>query len=515
MHQRRERSARIGRAAVVVALFLGAALRGYAEVSTYFDPVDSPSSNTVLQALRVMEVYPESRWAKAGIRVGDTVLGRDGSRLRGLRDMWASAYVARTTSVVRLNFLRDGKRFDVTVNPDPAVRREELVIWPENRRTIPRLLRSVPDLPESIIGLTLTSDDTTRDAYLKHFRDLLNSDGSLPWNTAFNVLTCLSPRTLNAIDTVLERPDKTATVPWLKDFVIAHFLLARERYAEAARLLNGPFLRIQHVDPFLDQVVEFYRRIATTPPSEELGVPLDRYGVDAVFFVLNYPYPVLPERRTTAFSSDPDYAHLFDMATTDDTGSPPADLAKAAYDGVVPLRGCESYVQNVKMSFLAPESQGGWPYRSAMLFERGSNWELVDQLLVRLKEKPERSVETALSLVAPSYIGEEPEAFKKAFTIIYAAGTREAACAHEILLGVKDVHTNVNLSLDQTRLELDCFLPKAPFYRWLAKQSPRFGERVSRGSVLRVQQRVVDLAYYCASMPVVLLDAVERWSRRQ
>jgi hypothetical protein len=64
------------------------------------------------------------------------------------------------------------------------------------------------------------------------------------------------------------------------------------------------------------------------------------------------------------------------------------------------------YVQEIKLSIVAPKTQGGWPYRSFLVEDDASREMVTDTLTARFKAKPDSIL--AFALICPAlYAGDE------------------------------------------------------------------------------------------------------------
>lgn len=442
-----------------------------------------------------------------GIRLNDLVIGINGHRVRDLAEAAFVHYShdERTDAVVTL--VRGDAVTNLTIRP----------LFP-NRRAFVKLRSAGPPIAGLLKAWNVSLADIFgapppalgADAATGAIGDVLeafNAAEPVPRVQPFMTIEYLPARAQDALWALADRKNP-ADREWVLPFLQVFASLVTERYDEAGHLITRHRLLDRNVDPFLDRLVVFYQALVDHRVAAGKGLSPAAYNVDAAFFALCYPYPVGGTNTTRSFAADPDYQVLFDKATSGLTTFTEELRSKAyAYANPVSSNNAEIYVGQVKAALLDADDHGGWPFRSSLVYSEPERSKTISLLLARLDEKPDRTVETALALLAPSMMANNEAAFRRAYTIVAAAGDREMACANELIKDTEQFWSRKPDVLRHARQAIDAGRPLSEVYQCLRKLSPTVDRRLANGACQRVGTFVQDASFYCHSYPIVVARA--------
>ena len=442
-----------------------------------------------------------------GIKPGDLVIGINGNRVRDLTEAAFIHYShdERTDAVVTL--IRERNVTNLTLRP----------LFP-NRRAFVKLHSAGPPVADllkawnisltEIFGMpppTLSSEPAA--GAVQDVLDAFDATGPVPRVLPFMAVEYLPARAQDALWS-LAACKAPADREWVLPFLQVFARLVTGRYNEADALIVKQHLLGRNIDPFLDRLAVFYQAVAARGRSPAKTLSPAAFGVDVPFFVLCYPYPVTATHTTRSFDSDPEYQVLFDKATSGLTVFTEELRSKATrYANPGTNNDTEVYVGQVKAALLDGDNHGGWPFRSALVYSEPNRGRVIAQLLARLDEKPDRTVETALALLAPSIMANNETAFRRAYTILSAAGDREEACANDLIKSTERFWSAKPEALRRVRQTIDAGRPLPEFYQCLRKLSPTIERRLANGACQRAGTFVQDASYYCHSYPAVVARA--------
>lgn len=493
--------------------------------------VTNPGPYTVL----IEAVMDGSPAQKAGIRPGDQVIALDGVRVRTTREYIHYIRKVSTRPQVQATIRRGSEHLTLTVGVLPDTRTTGCAI----RDHGPSLWKMLYEIWAITPVMVLELPAKTKDAEPDLTTDLVAAftDYSPP---PVNPLTRRMASFPARAQEALWRGGATRTearTKWVIGLLKTYGALTTERYADATNLISRSGLLRGMGEPFLDGLPGFYGRLAKNPPSAQQGLPFEKYGVDAAYFSECYPYPVMAERRTDWFSFDPDFARVFDLATSGDTASLDelhenglrycnkyccqsvndycsGEPDKARYDTAAASDpGFQTALNNyyigcVQAAIIEPGRYGGWPFRHPALYDATSRTVLLAALKEQLTKHPEKQVLTAFALLAPSLVVDDVDAFSKSYQLLFDAGTRELATANQIIdLTLKSWHLGRPRQLAVQR-SVNKNVPVPEVYTVLCRLSPEIQKRAHEGCYYRDDLTVQDLGDFCLENPNLVARAI-------
>jgi hypothetical protein len=476
-----------------------------APISLYFDSLNTNGVSPF--CIRVEKVLEGSPADRAGVEIGDRIVGVEGKRVRDERE-----YGMIVRCYPNLSEL------SVTVQRGTEFVNLKFTDLPENRITGCGLVNEPPtgvwDILESRLGIQI-SDAFKADAK-GTAPDVLGDlmEGFSAVKPRFSArpdtlqVAGLPPRAKEAFWRLGARKTD-ATRQWVLDFIEVYKAMIEEKYKKATDLMAAKRLQTTAPHPFLGQLLWFYGKIAANPPSEAKGIPLQSYGVDPLYFALCYPYPIMLERRTDWFAFNPGFRDAFD-AGTGGNSSPDEDLGTLAerFQARPGASLGERYHGCVRSALVALESHGGWPYRSSSIMNDATATNVYAELLERTKTNADEKVSLAFALLIPSVKFQDMRTFTNAYATICEAGTREMGTANAILFnGIRFSQWNRDAMMARRRAIEERYGYPA-FYKALSKLSPEFERRASLGYYFRQGQFVDGLSVWCVLSPDVVARAL-------
>lgn len=488
--------------------------------SAYFDSVTSITSapsDFFIQVSSVRRGLPADR---AGLKAGDSIVGIDGVRVRNLKEYNLIRFFYDQRPAVALTIVRDGKLMALTI-PDPKPVRYGGFDMTDHTPRFLAALKSAGILtddlfPEPFPGIRSAATNDLINLLVEPFLDA--EDTSLePGSDTAIALSSFPARGQEEIIALLAT-NTPADREWVRGLLKVYGRLLFEKPAEAIRMMNEATLSARQPKPFLGSLLQFYRKVAEHPMSQDEVAPLKAYQVDAHFFALCYPYPITPGTRPYTFPADPTFQDNFSKAFT---GSKTRVIFQDELAGVaMTLAGLkegdpvERYMRQVKAAVLDFENHGGWPYRSALIWSASQSDTMITGLVQRLAQRPEERTEIGLSLIGPSMIAGDEETFRQACGITLEAGPKISALTHWIIDAAISVRGNlppghwreIAISTDNARR-----IP--PVYAYLQRTSPGFERRCSAGWSMidgAFHGDVVGPSSYCFAMPLVVAKALEK-----
>lgn len=490
---------------VVCVVLASAASLPAAEVARYFDdaaPVRTPPASFYVRVTQVEAGLPADR---AGIRLDDRIIGIDGLRVRNIPETtFLRHYYDRRTNLV-LTLVRDGAITNIPVQSLFPVRRLGIQ-FTETAPALDAVLKAWTLSWQDVFGVAPPRLAADAGGLPKELLTAFAVEDPVPRILPFMRMECFPPRALEALlDPAQDHsPARRESV---RHLLQAYACLLAGKYPAATSLIADPRLFEQDSDPFLRQLAGFYKALAERPVSRE-GIQVSRYGVDLAFFVMCYPYPLVPEVSGSGPVFDAEFQARFNKASSGlDLFSD--DLNRDAHLYLAKERGtAEEYVGQVKASLLDLENQGGWPFRSYLIYDKAKRPVILNQLLARLDEQPDRILETAFAILAPAMIERNTAAFERAYAIVAASGGREAGFAND-LIRLTERHWGLKTGRHREVMRrIGAERPQAAIYEYLASASPAFRRRAEAGAMLRNGTFVEDLGYACSHMPDIVARAI-------
>ena len=493
--------------ALVLTLF---PVRAFAEVVCYFEGTrsDLPApSGLCVRVISVSKALPADR---AGIKVGDIIIGLDGQRFRTMTEFAFLRAFQDQREGMLLTIVRDGKVMDINMPSVLAGRRggmsaSDYAIGTEAKAVAWALSW------EDIFGLSppLAGPSAASNAAPPSVAALGLPNASV-WVQPFVSIKCFPARGCDAIRALRTRPDP-AVKEWVVQLMRVFDHLLYERYDEADALIRKQRLLEKKIDPFLDRLVLFYKALIDHRISAKKGVPMDLYEVDIPFFALCYPYPVLREESKIPFARNPAFQKLFYKASSGSHGFDEelAAVALAEYSEADTEPNTDHYLKQVIRSLLDEQRHGGWPCNSELVRDEKTCRQVLSELLLRLRTNPTNATEIALAALAPALILNDEAAFRDAYSFAAGTGGLVSGFANAI---VRATRRWWRLDPDQFRniqLEIDGRRGKSDFYRYLQTASPGFNYRASEGYYIRYGTFVQDLNSFCSSRPYLVAKAIE------
>lgn len=439
----------------------------------YFDAVDvagPPPTNFVLRVTSVTDGGPA---AHAGLRDGDLIVALDGLRTRREKDWRLARYREQAGTPMRLDISRNGAWATVTVAHLLAGRKALFGIEEQSTAVVPRLLEW---------GVRIEPLPTHDEAYAP-----ADGRGDAEPNASYGLCSRSWSVVNDAPGRVAEALVELATArrggdrEWVEELIRGWMLLMREEYEEAAQALRPLPERATH--PFLDAFARFLSSVAREQGRWRDADDWKRCGVDADFLSACYPYPILPRFRREGFA-DPALQSAFDrMASV--RSDQEYEALKPVADGFIRWNlpsAAENYVTHVTAAIVDGPRQGGWPFRSELIWEQRERREVLEALKARMDDKPDDRLLNAFAVLFPAAWETDLEALRTALETIHQAGTDYAAVANRILR-----HGGAYRSLDSGEwlgvwIDVDqkYHVPPA-VYHYLAERTPILANRLSMG----------------------------------
>ncbi len=442
-----------------------------------------------------------------GVKPGDLIIGIDSNRVRDLGEAAFMHYSHDDRPETTLTVIRDGALTILTARP----------IFPTMRAFV-KVRSAGPPVSDLLKAWNVSLADIFGspppafgpDAATGAIRDVLDAFDAtepVPRVQPFMAIEYLPARAQDALWALTARKNP-ADREWVLALLQVFARLVTEHYDEAGALIAQHHLLDRKMDPFLDRLAVFYKALIDRRISVANGLSLAPYDVDADFFAFCYPYPVTAPKAAHSFEFDPDYQALFDRATSGLAVSDDDFRGKAyGYANPGTSNDTERYIGQVKAALLDQENHGGWPFRSTVIYSEPGRSKTISQLLARLDAKPDRTVETAFALLAPSVIANNETAFRRAYTILAAAGDREAGCANDIINNTERFWSLKPEALQRARQSIEASRSLPEFYQCLRKLSPTVDRHLANGTCQRVGTFIQGASTYCHAYPVVVARA--------
>jgi len=500
---------KIRAACLLLALLpLGApAADGVPELS-YFEPVDSISDLcSTPYYLLVDHVTAGLPADRTGLRVDDRIVGIDGLRVRDFNEYCLVRYYHETDPTLPLTVIRSGKRIPMEITRPRAVRRggfnmsgqepdflaalRQAGIVPERKSRLPASVQAATEAKRFIEGLFDTFG-VQRPTYVGQIESVL---GLFP------------ARGRAAIVRLLATGDSDAR-KGVQNLLDVYLDLRFEQYDTATARIARTGLTDKKLDPFLSDLLAFYQRLALEPPLTREGIPWDVYGVDIYFFSVCFPYPVMPETVKPNF--EPEFQEWFDLLTL----GGPVHTPKLKNQARTCMRETGGFVGQVQAAILDGSSQGGWPYRSYLVWEPKARRKTMAMLHKRWENRPHDRVLTAIAMLGPAVLDNDVDTFAKAYAEIVKAGPRERAVANRITYSAYYYRGRKERIIERVRrFDRENGIPQV--YLLLDQMSPAFKNRLDRGYHYRLTPTNEDLPFWIARNLTVPAVALTRSARAE
>ncbi len=374
---------------------------------TYFEKVEDADAKSAFGVI-VTAVIPHSAAERAGVKRGDFVVGMNGLRLYGRNDMFVIDQASPELNLKTLDVADGGRIKEKRITDLVSPKRGEFRFGERgisNGEAVRMLRINAEEIFRTTFGLP--ADRPIR----SHEHEWL-----------YNVPDRFSHDILAAA-----KPDAEQSRQWASGFLMAFFQMSLQRYDDALKTIDSKRLQETAPSPFLKDLMLFYKRVATRPPTPE-SFPLKAYNADPTFIAVCYPYPVqFSDSAEDVFKGMPEFRKLYLMRY----GGTPSEMLTAAakgkqFSGSDQLPG---YVDRIKKCLLVNTQD----------IAEGRVWscnvakDLTNQLEKRLTALPDEQLLTAFALLQPAMYSGSFEAFEKAYGIIAKEGSRELELADELV----------------------------------------------------------------------------------
>ena len=429
---------------------------------------------------------------RAGLRVHDVIIGIQGVRTRSSAEYQAVRFASWRADDIRLMTVREGrshelivkgtgptKRFGFSMRDQPLSVDIARVWGMEERDFFPDAVADVPPTTgiDSVLGAFTTATTI-------HWDDERLSLSTFP---------------LAAQETLANwAGDVEPVKAWVVGLLKGYSLLVREEYEQAAVCFMAAGVGERSVDPSLDSLGSLYVAIARRGRDGESLFGPGLYDASSSFIAAVYPYPEVVSSQTNGFSHTPEFARLFEMATSGDDGQ--ASLAKQHVNSGSPSNAtpAERYINQVKSALIAPVSYGGWPFRSSLIWNSGDARAVIRELHQRWEEMPQDRTSTAFAMVTAAWLVKDDNAFAKAYRHLGSVGSREIACANRFLAGAKRTRRAPGTPAMVTVMQaVQRKLQTAEVYRYLLANSPGYRRACEQTLFDRKGSRILTPASFC------------------
>ncbi len=484
----------------------GALGQGYS--TSYFEP--SVPGDPGAFVVRVEDVVERGPSAKAGILKGDIIVALDGLRIHSQTEYSAYVQCVRRSTRIEVTVWRKSELKTLVIEDVPAkasigcrlsdrgpsiwsVLKEQWKIAPGDFLDAPAG-DAKEDQPDVV-------DDIAR---------AFNPD-PLPSGPMARRVTWFPRKGVHALSTLAARRSEADRL-WVIGLLKVYGALVNQRYADVKELVSLHGLSRSSKDPFLDELVSFYTRIAEQPPARTNGISLSVYGVDPVCFALCYPYPIIPERRTDWFGSDRKLKRDFDSATTFRADRDSAARVDAAFFANDDGSDSERYIGYMRGALVDP----GYAFSASshdVIQSPTRRAALLATLNEKLVKQPDRKVLISLALLAPSVVANDLACFKKSYQAVYDAGTRELAVANSIIDDAFDdlqQHGTRRKSGEfrDAQREITGKVSAPEIYNFLAARSSDIASYVQAGCFYLDARGIQEVGGYCIEHPDSVVRAL-------
>jgi len=459
------------------------ALPAVAAPVTYFEPVREIKDRKTEFYMPVDGVVKGSPAARAGVRVGDRIVGLDGLRVRTPAEYMFVRYFYGERKTMTVTVLRRGALIDLYMDDVLPVRRGGFYWRTHYDQFVPLLLEWKVVLPDNrpvfVSPGSKEQPGTTAE-----------SQGAVLVSRPGRLLSRFPARGWEALAALMESGDADAN-SWCRGLLSAYIHLRYREWAKALALITTACPPGKAPAPFLSELAGFYARIARRPPDWNEAKAWSRYGVDLQFFTVCYPYPAGNRAIATAsFSADPAFQRLFDLATMGHGADTDAIAARATeYARPDEADRTQRYLGQVRSSLLDVEDHGAWPFRSPVVAEPEQCRVVLSALVDRLGGKSNDAVLTSFAILCPAILCDSRPDFERALRTLVAAGPREHAIANAMVKACVE-GTDAEESYRAVLLEQSRHSEPPPFYAWLADASPAYRESIRFGNSWRTRHGI-------------------------
>jgi len=481
-------------------------------LSRYFDETAALKTVPTQFVLRVRMVVPGFPADAAGIRPGDVLLGVDGLRVRDSREWFMLRMFDISRPDLSLTLARGDTIRVVAFQTTRPIRRVSLDATDVHPNLLEELEHAGIDLKAIESGSSAPGRETNEVASVLDAPGATNRHVTAETTGSILALPARIQDSLLALSASTNAADRR----WVSDFLEVFHLLTEEKWSAATQRIRDRNLESLGADPFLRSVVAFYRNVAAQPPRRDAELSAERYAVDIPFFALCYPYPLCGE-NSHSFAADPRFQRCFNRVFSYTSTAPHALVSAASsYAGAAlsddddPLPDVERYIAQVKASILDEQNHGGWPYRSAIIYERPGRQQTMAALKQRLVAQPDDAVITAMAMIGPCVIDNNLDDLHRAYQIIVRAGAREAWTADRIVNQACQGWPNDDRDgIVQVLADFDNRPSLPAFYQCMAAASRIFQHRTSHAACVNNTACSTMPTRLCWSEPLVVAKALQ------
>ena len=507
---------RAARPTMIGVLWAAMASCATGEMAHYFEDCSTLTVPPEGSCLEVVFVFTNMPAQHAGIKAGDRVVAVDQQRVRSVAEFNFLQRMADQRDDIQLTLVRDGKLVTLVLRDLWPIRRVGVDMAEKCTYTVKPDSGWQPTWVDIFGAEPPRLGNVETNGPVADVMDAFGVDakGVMPWVDPFMEGRFIPARASEAIARLAVRND-ARDLEWVLHLLRVRAALLCERRDEAMARISEHKLLDRKVDPFLDRLLLFYRDVMSHPVTAAGGVRLDQYQVDAPFFALCYPYPVIPAADTNTTGCDAAFEELLVKMTS---GRPmfKAEATRRAASLYRDRTGetaakSEQFFGQVMRAVLDPDNNGGFPWRSALVYDAEPRRQMLAALHQRLNADAAHRGQIALCLLGPAVVDSDEEAFREGYAAACDAGYRVAACAGEIIDNTLKYARLDRPALTRIRQEIEDQHPLPEFYRYLRTISPMFAKRLARGRYVRYGNTFVQTpSYYCHVFPHVVAKALQQ-----